>query len=120
MNTRSAREYTMFAPAQILRNLTWSEAEQPSWPWLECHGGGWKSLFDDGGPASDSIFVPEYETVVELRSKWQAYSLYYQKVEPNISNPTPSFVLKPLFYILICKQIQNERREHFIKTFSEI
>jgi hypothetical protein len=56
MNTRSAREYTMFAPAQLLRN--WSE----QWPSNQydldsSFTGCWERVFHGGGLASDLIFV---------------------------------------------------------------
>jgi hypothetical protein len=70
MNTRSAREYTMFAPAKLFRK--WREQRPSNRGDLdpERHGGGW----DGGGSASGFIFVPYYVTVVGLRFKW--HTLY--------------------------------------------
>jgi hypothetical protein len=62
--TRSACEYTVFAPAQLLR--TWRK-QQPGWSWLECHGGGWESPSHGVGSASDFIFVLSYAIVVGSR-----------------------------------------------------
>jgi hypothetical protein len=71
MNTRSARENTIFEPAQVLRN--WREHRPSNQGDLDsCHGEGWKSLLHGGGPASDFIFVPKYVTVVGLRYKLYA------------------------------------------------
>jgi hypothetical protein len=59
MNTRSAREYVMFAPEQLLRN--WREQRPNNHGDLDLSvmggGGGWKSPLHGGGPASDFIFV---------------------------------------------------------------
>jgi hypothetical protein len=61
MNTRSAREYTMFAPAQLLRN--WRDQRPSNQGVLDLNftgGGGWKSLLNGGETASDLIFVTQY------------------------------------------------------------
>jgi hypothetical protein len=50
-NIYHVRTCTAFA------QLVWAAAQQPGWPWLECHGGSWDSPLHGGGPASDSIFV---------------------------------------------------------------
>jgi hypothetical protein len=57
MNTRSAREYTMFAPAQLLRS--WSEQRPSNKNGLDSSvaGGGLESLLDRCEPASEFIFV---------------------------------------------------------------
>jgi hypothetical protein len=69
MNKRSAREYTMFAPTQRLRNgVTSGLATRVTFTGVSW--GGWKSPLYGGGPASDFIFVPLYGTVFELRFKW--------------------------------------------------
>jgi hypothetical protein len=67
MNTRSAREYTMLAPAQILRNL---RDQRPS-----NQGDLDSSVTGEvgGGPTSDFIFVPFHMIVVGLNFKWYAY-----------------------------------------------
>jgi hypothetical protein len=74
MDTRSAREHTMFAPAQFLRS--WREKRPSNKDDLESsvkeevgrvlHG---------GGPASDFIFVPLYVIVVGLHFKWRTVYL---------------------------------------------
>jgi hypothetical protein len=76
MNTRSAREYTMFAPAPILRN--WLEQRPSNMGDL-----GWSIRGEvmtvyctGGGPIFYFIFVPWYVTVLGLRFEW--YTLYYQ------------------------------------------
>jgi hypothetical protein len=53
MNTRSTLEYTMFAPAQLLRNLREQRLSHKGEG-----GGGWEILLHGGGPASDFIFAP--------------------------------------------------------------
>jgi hypothetical protein len=64
MNPRYASEHAMFASAQLLRK--WRE-QQPSnqgyhdWSVMGEVG----RLLDGGGPASDLIFVPEYETLLD-------------------------------------------------------
>jgi hypothetical protein len=59
MNTRSGREYTMFAPAQLLRN--WREQRPSSQGDLISNVTGEVGkvyLLHGGRPASDFIFVP--------------------------------------------------------------
>jgi hypothetical protein len=41
--------------------FTWAATQQPGWPWLDCHGGGWESLLHGGRPAS---------TLICYRSTW--------------------------------------------------
>jgi len=57
MNRRSAREYTMFVPLQLVRNLR--ERRPSSWGDLDSTvmEGGWKSLLHGGGSTSYFIFV---------------------------------------------------------------
>jgi hypothetical protein len=70
MNTHSAREYTMFAPAQFLRN--WREQRPSNQDALGSsvmrqigrfyHAGG--------GRASDFIFMSFFMSIVGLHFKW--------------------------------------------------
>jgi hypothetical protein len=74
MNTRSAREYAMLSPAQLLRN--WREQRPSNQGDLDSSvtGGGSVNLLHAGGPASYFIFVPLYVIVIGLCFKW--YILY--------------------------------------------
>jgi hypothetical protein len=58
MNTRSVREYTLFASAQLLRGSGLASSVI-----LTCH-------IAQGGTASDFIFVLLYVSAVGLRFKW--------------------------------------------------
>jgi hypothetical protein len=83
MNTHSAREYTMFSPAQILR--TWCKHRPIKQDILDSNvmWQGWESLPHGGGrPASDFSFVLKCVIVVGLRFKW--YTLYISFVAFNI------------------------------------
>jgi hypothetical protein len=76
MNTRSAREYTVFASAQLLRN--WREQRPSSQGDVNSSvtgEAGRAYLLHRGGPSSDIIFVPENVIVVWLRFQW--YTLYF-------------------------------------------
>jgi hypothetical protein len=73
MKTRSAREYTMLAPAQSLRS--WYDqwpSNQGDLDSVSRRRMGESKTRD--GAASDSVFVPNYVIVVGLLSKW--YTLY--------------------------------------------
>jgi hypothetical protein len=66
MNTRSALEYTMFAPAQLSRN--WREQRPSKKGDLgSIVTGEVGSQLHGDRPASDFIFVPSYVIVVGLR-----------------------------------------------------
>jgi hypothetical protein len=58
MNTRSAREYTMFVPTQVLRN--WRKQRPNNMGDFDSSVTGevGRVYYEGGGPASDFIFVP--------------------------------------------------------------
>jgi hypothetical protein len=72
MNTRSAREYTMFAPEHLLRNWREQRPSNQSGRNSNVTGGwgAWESVLHGGGPASNFIFVPKYVIVAGLCFKW--------------------------------------------------
>jgi hypothetical protein len=78
MNTRSAREYTVFTPAQFLCN--WYE-QRPSnqGDFSSTATGKVERVYYTGRSASDLIFVPKYVIVVGSRLKF--YTLYFLGVK---------------------------------------
>jgi hypothetical protein len=74
MNTRSAREYSMLAPAQLLRN--WREQRPSNQGDLDSGVTGdiGGVCYTGVGLSCNSIFVPLYVIVIRLLFKW--YTLY--------------------------------------------
>jgi hypothetical protein len=68
-NTRSAREYTMFAPAQLLRKR-FEQRPSKQDDLDSSFTGKVGRVLHGGGPASGFMFVPWNVIVVGLRSKW--------------------------------------------------